>query len=282
MQDNKEFTGIESIYQLIDLQKIAAIILGFLIIAIAAKLISRTTENIQGRFPVYRLLALQVATIINFSIYIFGSILLIYAVIRPPKELLLALGGSAAVAIGFALKDLVSSIVAGLILLFDRPFQVGDRVTFGGVYGEIMGIGLRAVRLRTLDDNLVTIPNSKFLTDVVASGNSGALDMMVCVDFMLAIDANLRQARDLLYEVVATSKYVYLRKPISIVLTEKTEGYFMWVEVKVKAYVLDVEFEKAFQTDIVLRGNEVLNIHNIERPQQVRQKLKDNERTITP
>lgn len=45
---------------------------------------------------------------------------------------MLAAGGSIAVAVGLSLKDLAASVVAGLILLFDRPFQVGDRVTFWG------------------------------------------------------------------------------------------------------------------------------------------------------
>ena len=241
-------------------------IIGFLLIALVVKVISKTAQKIEDNYPNQRLLALQIATILNFSLYIFGTTTIIYGVLRPPKELLLGLGGSAAVAIGFALKDIVSSVMAGLILLFDRPFQVGDRVSFADTYGEIVSIGLRTVRLTTLDDNLVTIPNSKFLTDVVASGNAGALDMMVCVDFTLSVDSNLRKAKELLYEVVATSKYVYLRKPINIVMVEKTQGQLMWIEMKVKAYVLDVVYEKAFQSDVVLRGNEVLNASKIKRP----------------
>jgi small-conductance mechanosensitive channel len=179
---------------------------------------------------------------------------------------LIAVGGSAAVAIGFALKDIVASIMAGLILLFDRPFQVGDRVNFDGIYGEISKIGLRAVRLITLDDNLVTIPNSKFVTDAVSSGNAGALDMMIVVNLNISLDSDLRAARDIMRETVATSRYVYLRKPISIIFSEKSQGELFWIEMVVKAYVLDVRYEKSFQTDIVLRGNEALKEHGILRP----------------
>ena len=266
MENKTEVGGADAFFELIDPQKILAIVIGFIAIALLVRIINGITKKIQNGYPSYRLLALQIATILNFSIYILGTFGLIYAILRPPKELLLAVGGSAAVAIGFALKDLVSSIIAGLILLFDRPFQVGDRVSFAGTYGEILSIGLRAVRLNTLDDNIVTIPNSKFLTDLVASGNAGALDMMVCVGFIVAPNSDLRKARELLYEVVATSKYVYIKKPINIVFTEKNEGQFLWIEIKVKAYVLDVVYEKAFQSDIVLRGNEVLNQSNIKRP----------------
>lgn len=257
------------LFELFNLQKIFALIVGLLVIALASKTLYRLANKVHDKFPSYRLLSLQVATILSFTIYILGTTTLVYVVVHPPKSLLLALGGSAAVAIGFALKDVVASLIAGLILLFDRPFQVGDRITFEDIYGEIVTIGLRAVRLVTLDDNLVTIPNSKFISEAVASGNAGSLDMMVCVDFVVRIDSNLRKARDLLHEVVVTSKYVYLKKPVTVVLTEKTQGHLIWVEIKVKSYVLDVRYEKDYQSDIVLRGNEVLKENGIHRPQFV-------------
>ena len=156
-----------------------------------ARFVSFWSTRIQQRFAGKRLVILQVTTVFTFVTYLVGSLGAFYYVFRPSKEFLVAIGGSAAVAVGFALKDLVGSMIAGFILLFDRPFQVGDRVSFNGEYGEIKSIGLRSVRLNTLDDNLVTIPNSKFLTDVVSSGNSGSLDMMVVVPFYVSIYQNL-------------------------------------------------------------------------------------------
>lgn len=120
------------------------------------------------------------------------------------------------VAAGFALKDLVASVVAGLIILMDRPFQAGDRVTFAGYYGEITHIGLRSVRLMTLDDTQVTIPNNLLLTEAVASGNAGAVDMMIQVDLYIGIDQNLEEAQRLLGEVVTTSRYVNLNRPWAV------------------------------------------------------------------
>lgn len=168
---------------------------------------------------------------------------------------------------GLSLKDLAASVVAGLILLFDRPFQVGDRVTFGDAYGEIKSIGLRAVKLVTLDDSLVTIPNSRFLSDVVSSGNSGALDMMVVFDFYVALDADVKLATKLLYDTIVTSRFVYLKKPVAIVVSEVAVENRLAILLKAKSYVLDVRFEKAMQTDLALRTNEIFRQHNIKRPQ---------------
>ncbi len=261
-----DLQSLAKIGDLINFGKIFLLILGISLLWFVVHVINKTSKRFSERFPSRRLLVLQVVTVVSFMIYIIGGATIIYGVLDPTKELLIALGGSAAVAVGLSLKDLVSSLVAGLILLFDRPFQVGDRVTFGSTYGEIRSIGLRAVRLVTLDDNIVTIPNARFMTDVVASGNAGALDMMVCTDFYVALDADLRLARDLVYEILVTSRYIYLKKPVEVTVTEKFLAERLAIELKAKAYVLDVKFEKAFQSDTVLRVEQAFLEKAIPRP----------------
>lgn len=263
---DSEIQSLAKIGDLFNVGKILLLILGMTLLWFFVHVINKTSERFSAKFPSRRLLMLQVVTVLSFMIYIVGGSIIIYGVLDPTKELLIALGGSAAVAVGLALKDLVSSLVAGLILLFDRPFQVGDRVTFGSTYGEIRSIGLRAVRLVTLDDNIVTIPNARFMTDVVASGNAGALDMMVCTDFYVALDADLHLARDLVYEILVTSRYIYLKKPVEVVVTERVLAERLAVELKAKAYVLDVKFEKAFQSDTVLRVEQAFLQKGIQRP----------------
>jgi small-conductance mechanosensitive channel len=216
--------------------------------------------------PTRRFLILQITTLIGFVLYTVGAIALVIGVLQPPKEFMLAAGGSIAVALGFALKDIAASLVAGLLLLFDRPFRVGDRVSFDNVYGEIVSIGLRTVRLQTLDDNLVTIPNSRFITDVVASGNAGELDMMVVTDFHVALDANIEQAQAIVEEIIVTSRYAYLKKPVTFAIEEIEVGYRLAIRLRAKAYVLDVHYEKAFQSDIVVRVSKRFTEMQVARP----------------
>lgn len=242
------------------------LLLGMAVLVFMAGLFKRLADRASDYFPSRRLLFLQIVTTLNFCVYIFGGSLLIYVTLSPAKEILLALGGGAAVAIGLSLKDLVASLVAGLTLLFDRPFLVGDRVQFADTYGEIKSIGLRSVKLVTLDDNLVTIPNARFISDVVSSGNAGSLDMMVVMPFHIALDADLETARRLLYETVVTSRFVYLAKPVKIVVAEVVLGHNLALQLMAKAYVLDVKYEKDFQTDVVSRVSKVFLAHHIKRP----------------
>ena len=252
--------------EMIQYDRLLAVVVGFTVIALVAKFVVKTSSRMQELWPARRVMFLQLATVINFVLYIGGGGSLIYVVLRPPKEVMIAIGGSAAVAIGISLKDLVSSVVAGVILLFDRPFKVGDRVHFNGQYGEITGIGLRTAKLQTLDDNLVTIPNARFLTDVVASSNAGALDMMVVVTFHLSINADLEKASAIVHDVVVTSRYVFLKKPVDLVLKEVFINDQLLIQLSVKSYVIDCRFEKAFESDVTARVTKLFHAKNILRP----------------
>jgi small-conductance mechanosensitive channel len=263
---SEEINNIAKISELFQIDKIIFLIISFVLLAGSVRLVGHFISTLSEKIPSKRILFLQVVTIFNFFMYIFGGTILFYSILNPPKELMLAVGGSAAVAIGFSLKDLMASLFAGVILLFDRPFQVGDRVSFGEYYGEIKSLGLRAVRLKTLDDNLVTIPNAKFITDAVASGNAGALDMMIVTDFYVALDADVDLAQDIAYETAVTSRFVYLKKPVSITLTEVEIANRLALRIRVKAYVLDVYYEQSFKTGLTKGVLSLFSKFNIKRP----------------
>ncbi|MEL0027477.1 MAG: mechanosensitive ion channel domain-containing protein, partial [Perlucidibaca sp.] len=129
------------------------------------QLLRKAGEQLGDRMSDRRLAISQIATIVRFALYFAAVAAVLPVIFVISDEMLIALGGTIAVTVGFALKDLSASVIAGITLLIDKPFQVGDRVSFDGYYGEIVAIGLRSVRLVTLDDNVVTIPNNKFLQD---------------------------------------------------------------------------------------------------------------------
>jgi small-conductance mechanosensitive channel len=264
--NDKDIGQLLDAIKLFEIWRIVLLLGGIGVLVSIANVLNRLAARASERFPSHRLLFLQIVTTLEFCIYIFGGAFLIYASLSPAKELLIALGGGAAVAIGLSLKDLMTSLVAGLTLLFDRPFLVGDRVQFGEVYGEIKSIGLRSVKLVTLDDSLVTIPNARFVSDVVSSGNAGALDMMIVIPFHVALDADIELARRLIRETVATSRYVYLAKPVKVVAEEVVVGHNLALRLTAKAYVLDVKYEKDFQTDAVVRVSQAFLEHRVKRP----------------
>lgn len=264
--DNNQVDQLSQVLSLFQLERIVFLAVSIGVLVALNRIIGRFAGRLSERFNSKRLLILQITTILTFFVYVAGVPLFLYVSLSPPKELLIALGGSIAVAIGLAIKDVVGSFVSGIVLLFDRPLHVGDRVLIGDTYGEVQSIGLRAVRVVTLDDNVVTIPNTKLITDPVSSGNFGALDMMIVVDFHIALDEDIERVREILTEVVVTSRFAYLAKSVAIVVSEVALAERLALKFSVKSYVLDVRYEKAYQTDIVSRASKVFREREVKRP----------------
>lgn len=82
------------------------------------------------------------------------------------SSLVAALGVSS-LAVGLAAKDTLSNMISGFIIMADRPFRVGDRIEVDGKVGEVSDIGLRSTKVRTLDNNIVIIPNTQLVDNVV-------------------------------------------------------------------------------------------------------------------
>ncbi|WP_156040790.1 mechanosensitive ion channel family protein [Chondromyces apiculatus] len=244
----------------------------------AVRLVRATLTRVGDRFTHRRLLVNQISTLTGFALYLAGIVLAVSASVSLSREVVLALTGTAAVTVGFALKDLAASILAGVTIILDRPFQVGDRVTFAGTYGEVISIGLRSVRLITLDDNIVTIPNNKFLTEAVSSGNYGALDMLIQLDFFVGVDQDVALAKQLVEESLTTSRYVYQKRPWLIVVNQVVHESYFAVRLRAKAHVLDVKYEQEFHTDVTERVLEAFREHGVLPPALLHRELPE----VTP
>ena len=248
----------------VDALPIAAAIL--VVGLIAAKVSTSFLDDLGERFTGRRLLLKKLAALTRFGIYAAIAVLVGTNVLVLEQEALLAVAGTLGIAFGFAFQDILASLMAGVILLVDEPFQVGDRVAFGGYYGEIKSIGLRSVRMVTLDDNLVTIPNAKFLSEASASANAGALDCMVVLNFHLAPAEDFQLARRLVEEATATSRYVFLEKPLVTLVSDQFMGERFVTVIKVKAYVFDARYESAFASDVTERVKLALREYRVMTP----------------
>lgn len=135
----------------------AAVVLiaGLLVIAALKWLIPRAAARLPDRFRFY---LLPWEPVLRLLILLFLFVYLVPFFIEPTTENLLAIAGATAVAFGFALKDYVSSLIAGVVALYERPYRAGDWVTIEGTYGEVRALGLRTVQVLTPDDTMVAIP----------------------------------------------------------------------------------------------------------------------------
>ncbi|MGL4496444.1 MAG: mechanosensitive ion channel family protein [Beijerinckiaceae bacterium] len=115
---------------------------------------------------------------------------------------LIAVLGTIGLAIGLALQGTLSNVAAGLMLLFLRPFEVGDHVEAGGAEGNVLGIDLFHTNLRTVDGVDIVIPNGAILSGAIKN-MSRFPERIIAVNISVAADADLGKAVTALRETVA-------------------------------------------------------------------------------
>lgn len=233
---------------------------------VVLRVVSGLAERIGRRFTSKRMLVQKVESFLRFGVYIATATVCVSLSLRLDSTALTVIGGALAFAVGFAMRDLVAAFIAGITIILDRPFQVGDRVAYAGEYGDIIKIGLRSVQMNTLDHNIVTIPNNKVLTDVTSCGNYGALEMQVAMDFYIGADQDVRLALDLIREACLTSPYAYLEQPVPVLARQVIHQDYVAFHLKARPYVLDTKYEKAFETDVHLRVNAAFREQGIAPP----------------
>lgn len=209
-------------------------------------------EAFSQQAPRARFFFKLLAPILRFGLWLAG-LTIVLSIFSPSRETLLAMLASVGIAVGLGTQDLVKNIIGGLVILVDRPFQLGDRVRIGDAYGEIDHIGLRSTKLTTPDDTHVTIPNSEILSSMAWNSNSGVLDCQVVTDLFLPFDADPVTIEEIGYEAAFSSPFILLSKPV-VVLVQDGFDRHPFTRLRVKAYVYDHRFEPRFQSGITQRA----------------------------
>lgn len=101
---------------------------------------------------------------------------------------LLASAGVIGIVVGFATKDILSDLLAGLMLFFDRPFKIEDAIVIGEIRGIVKDIGIRSTKIKTFDGKFVTMPNGKIASSIITNlsvyeKEGRRLDLSVGVDY---------------------------------------------------------------------------------------------------
>jgi len=200
-----------------------------------------------------RLFYKRLVPLVRLVLWLFAAYLIVRVIFRVDAQGVVAAAAAIGVAVGFASQDLLKNLFGGLILLFDQPFQVGDKIKVGGTYGEVVSIGLRSTRIVTPDDNLVSVPNAQVVDQQVANANAGELNCQVVTDLYLPGYVNEADAKKIAFGAATSSKYVYLNKPIVVLIQDEFKETFL-TRVRVKAYVMDPRFEFLFQSDVTERA----------------------------
>lgn len=239
-----------SILEVISIGKIIWSIIFILIGFYIIKLISKILEIFAERSAKYRITIKGIIPVVR----IFGWIIILYILIagifKPPVSTLIAVTASVGIAVGFAAQDIIKNIFGGIMILFDRPFQVGDKIEMGEHYGEVIKIGLRSTRIVTPDDSTVTIPNGEIMNKSVSNTNYGEPYCQVVAEIYLPIKIDTNRVREIAIEAAQVSQFIYLNKPITVLFFNEVKERRSYLKMRLKAYVMDIRYEFVFKSEM--------------------------------
>ncbi len=221
-------------------------IVGFILI----KLITYILNSISERSIAYRITIKGLIPVFRIGVWLAILLIIVVGIFSPPIETVLLITGSLGIAVGFAAQDLLKNIFGGIMILFDRPFQVGDKIQIGGYYGEVLSIGLRSIRLVTPDDSEVSVPNGEIMTHSISNANSGAAYCQVVAEIFLPVYINTEVAREIAVKAAQVSKYIYLNKPVVVIFKNEIFQNRSVLKMRLKAYVLDIRYEFPFLSEM--------------------------------
>ncbi|WP_433624872.1 mechanosensitive ion channel family protein [Halomicrococcus sp. NG-SE-24] len=175
-------------------------------------------ENVAG--VVVALLAIAVA----FTVAGFGSVIAAFSVFA----------GAVALAVGFAMQDLLANFVAGVFILKDRPFEIGDWIEWPDGEGRVEEIDLRVTRVRTFDNEQITVPNGDLANNAVT--NPVAYDKLRNkFVFGIGYEDDIDHAKEIILDEASKVEGILDDPGISVRVTELADSYVglqtrFWIE----------------------------------------------------
>ena len=173
-------------------------------------------EEVFPRTHLERGVPYAIATTARYTVLLFGFMLAVGAAGLDWTRMSL-LAGAFGVGVGFGLQAVVNNFVSGLILLYERPIQVGDTVQLGELVGEVRRIGIRSSTLRTAQGAEVIVPNGSLLSDKVVNWTLSDPQRLIELAVSLPPQGDPQRVLALLHEVAVSHPDV-LQEPAPVAL----------------------------------------------------------------
>ncbi len=127
--------------------------------------------------------------------------------------------GAVGVGIGFGLQNIASNFISGLVILAERPITIGDRVEVAGIAGQVQHIRARSTVIRTNDNIMMIVPNTKFIDSPVTNWTYGDRRVRFRIPISVASDSDIAKVRDTLLAVAREDPHT-LKEPAPSVFLE--------------------------------------------------------------
>jgi small-conductance mechanosensitive channel len=174
------------------------------------------------------------------------------------------LAGAVGIGVGFGLQTIASNFISGLIIMFERPIKVGDRIEVGGVHGKVTEIRARATTVLTNDNIAVIVPNSKFIAEDVVNWTHADDEVRFRIPVSVAYGSDARRVEQLLIEAAQRCPDVLADPPPGVRLTAFGDDGIEF-ELRVWSRSL-VDRPGKLRSDVSFLIYEIFSEHGIEIP----------------
>ncbi len=200
-------------------------VLAFFFMLWAANTVSKFIRFVleEEMFPKMRLargMPYAVLTIVHYIIIVVGMVLALNALgVDMTKFTILA--GAFSVGVGFGLQNIINNFVSGLILLFERPIEVGDTIELEGITGRITRIGIRASVVLSSAGAEVIIPNGKLISDKVTNWTLSGTQRQVTAVLSVKAGVDAEATKRMMLEIAARNEQVLDNPPPIALITRR-------------------------------------------------------------
>lgn len=199
------------------------VLFAFLLIYLSSKLRDLLIAKLLKRTAIDKGAQAAIGTIARYVILVVGFLIIIQSV-GIDLTTLNVLAGAVGVGVGFGLQNIANNFISGLIILFERPIKVGDRIEVDDINGEVVAVGARSTSIKTNDNITIIVPNSKFISENVTNWSFGDDIIRFRIPVGVSYDSDVDQVRDLLLEVAAENEDVVKDPEPAVFLKEMADN----------------------------------------------------------
>ena len=200
-----------------------------------------------------------------YMVLLIFLVLTVFSALGVPTTNFLAVVGAAGLAIGLALKDSLSNFSSGVMLVFFRPFKVGDQIEAAGVGGVVESIGIFNVVLKTPDNRVINVPNSLIYSGAITNYNAEST-RRVDVTIAIGYDADIPQAKSVIEAVIAAESRIAKHPVPEVVVQDVLQTA---VTLAIRVWVVSADYGSV-RSDLLERSKRALDKYGLSIPAEQR------------
>jgi len=170
--------------------------------------------------------------------------------------------GLLAFALAFGMQDTIANFMAGIMIAIERPFQIGDRVRVGDEWGDVIDIGMRSTKIRTVKNETVLIPNALVATNEVWNYTKDSPVIANVIDIGISYDSDPELAERIILDIATQHPLVIPNPAPSVRMKEYAESsidlqLWAWIGNARKREIVKSDLLKAIRKQFVAQGIEI-------------------------